>query len=571
MKRMLTMVLIFVIMLMMLPVGVRADSGVTSMSYTAIVSSDGSCEVTIMTTLALDARVEELEFPVPEGARDVALDRDPVRTKRSGQVRTVDLSDRVEGLVGEFTFRIDYELDNVLTGKGEKQVTMDLPMLSGFAYPVEELEFTVTLPGNVPGKPGFSSGYHQDNIELDLEYTVDGAIISGKTLKSLKDQETLTMSMKLDSAMFPDAPIEVTNAAFDDIVMIVCGALALLYWILFLRNGPVRRKLTATPPDGFSAGEIGSVVALQGANLHLMVFTWARLGYILIQLDRNSRVLLHKRMDMGNERSGFEQKLYKALFGKNHTVDTTSYRYAALCKKARRMSPEARSLLSKSSGNPMLFRLLGLGVSTFAGVAIGISVGAGAIAQWFWVLVFAVAALASGWYIQKWAEGLLLQNKRSVLIGLLLSVLWILIGILGAQIVAGIVLALSQLLVGLMAAYGGRHTKQGRQVQCQVAGLRHFLKTITPQQRKQITLQDPEYFHNMAPYALALGVDRVFAKRFGREKIDPCPYLTTGMDGHRSTVEWCELFRRALEAMETRSKRLLAEKFVRIIENIRKP
>ena len=219
----------------------------------------------------------------------------------------------------------------------------------------------------------------------------------------------------------------------------------------------------------------------------------------------------------------------------------------------------------------MIFRYLGLGVALFAGIAMGIAIGAGAIVQWLWVVMMAVAALVSGWYMQRWAEGILLQNKRALWLGLLMGVLWILIGILAAQIIVGIVLALSQLLAGLMASFGGRHTKQGRQVQGQVAGLRHVLKTISPDQRKRITNQDPEYFHNMAPYALALGVDRAFAKRFGREKLDPCPYLTTGMDGHRSAAEWSDLFRRALDAMESRSKRLFLEKIVRIIENIRKP
>jgi len=371
--------------------------------------------------------------------------------------------------------------------------------------------------------------------------------------------------------MFPDAPIEITDAAFDDIMMIVSGALALVYWIFFLRCGPLRRREANRPPEGFGAGEAGTLLTLRGMDLNLQIFTWARLGYILIQLDRNSRVLLHKRMVMGNERSVFEQKLFKSLFGRGQTVDTTSYRYAALCKKSRRISPEARSLISRKSGNPMLFKYLTLGVALFAGIAIGISVGAGAIAQWFWVIVFGAGGLASGWFIQKWAEGLLLQDKSPLWLGVILSAAWILIGLLAGEIVIGLILSLSQLLAGLMTSFGGRRTQQGRQIQGQVAGLRRYLKTISQEQRRQICLLEPDYFHNMAPYALALGVDKAFAKRFLKEKIDPCPYLTTGMDGHRTAGEWSELFRRALEVMSARERRLPLEKLIRVIESIRKP
>lgn len=570
MRKSLIAILIMAIILMICT-GAGAESGVTSMKYTAVVSSDGGCEVTMLTTLNLESRVDGLTFPIPADARDVSVNGDRVRTQKSGNIRVIDLSSTVRDLVGQFTFRVDYELEDVIVEDNPKQYVLELPMLLPFDYSIETLELSVTLPGNVPGKPSFTSGYHQTSIEQNLEYTIDGAVITAKSLKSLKDQESLTMTLSVDAAMFPDAPVEITDAAFDDIMMIICGVLALLYWILFLRCGPLRRKDATRPPEGFGAGEAGTLLTLRGTDLNLQVFSWAKLGYILIQLDRNSRVLLHKRMEMGNERSVFEQKLFKKLFSKSRSVDTTTYRYAALCKKARRISPEARSLISKKSGNPMLFKYLTVGVALFAGIAIGIAVGAGAIAQWFWVVVFGAGGLVSGWYIQKWGEGLLLQDKSPLWLGVMLAAVWILIGLLAGEVATGLILSLSQLLAGLMTSFGGRRTHQGKLIQGQVVGLRRYLKTMSPQQRQQICQLEPDYFHNMAPYALALGVDRSFAKRFGKEKIDPCPYLTTGMDGHRTAGEWSELFRRALEAMSARERRLPMEKLIRIIESIRKP
>ena len=49
----------------------------------------------------------------------------------------------------------------------------------------------------------------------------------------------------------------------------------------------------------------GSRLTFTGADLTMMVFSWAQLGYLVIHLDDNGRVMLHKRMDMGNERSSF--------------------------------------------------------------------------------------------------------------------------------------------------------------------------------------------------------------------------------------------------------------------------
>ena len=558
------------VMVFVLATSVSAESGATKMNYYATIASDGSCEVTITTTLRLDQRVDSLTFPVPEDAQDVTLNGDRVRTQKVGEVRVIDMRNFVKELVGEFTFTVNYELANVIVREGNK-MTLVLPMLSGFGYRVNQLEFSITMPGNISGKPSFSSGYHQTSIEQSLVSKVDGAMITGSSTKSLKDQETLTMTLGVNDKLFPHAPVQISNAAFDDIAMGICAGLALIYWLIFLRALPPRRKISPLPPDGYSAGEIGSVITLRGADLHLLVFSWAQLGYVLIQLDRNSRVLLHKRRDMGNERSLSEQKLFNALFKKGYTVDTTSYRYAILYRKANKLSKDAQALVVPGSGNPLLFRVLGAGITLFGGIAIGIALGAGAVMQWFWVVVLAAAGLASGWQIQKWAEGLVLQNKRPMWIGLALSVLWIVLSIIAGCVWVGVLMILAQLVVGLMTTFGGRRTPMGKQMQTQGLGFRRYLRTVSSEQLRRINRNEPEYFHNMIPYALALGVDKTFAKHFGKEKLDPCPYLTTGMDGHRTAGEWSELYRRALDAMDDRNRRLPFEKLIRIIENIRKP
>ena len=103
--------------------------------------------------------------------------------------------------------------------------------------------------------------------------------------------------------------------------IIAFAVLALLYWILTLRTWPVFRMQTTTPPEGITAGELGCRLTLSGGDLTMMVFSWAQLGYLYIALDDRGRVLLHKRMDMGNERSKFENSIYKMLFSNRSTVD----------------------------------------------------------------------------------------------------------------------------------------------------------------------------------------------------------------------------------------------------------
>jgi hypothetical protein len=550
--------LVFIISLMLilaLAVSASADTAASKLVIQAVVNADGSCQVTQTLTVRLEHANEELLFPVPTEAQHIRLGSGRVRTRSSNGVLYVDLSSG-GSIAGEPTFVISYTLDNVLQTTETDTLQVQLPLMSGFNHPVERLEFTVTLPGEVTAKPAFSSGYHQSSIEQELAATYSGFLVSGNSLKTLKDHETLSMTLDVDKTMFAHAPILLTDTSFDDYAMAVCGILAFLYWLIFLRCAPILPEKTTTPPAGYSAGEMGSVLTMQGAKVNMIVLTWAQLGYILIQLDRNQRVILHKRMEMGNERSAFEQKCFQNLFAGKREVDTTSHRYAAFCSKMEVLSSNVRPLLKKSSGNPRIFRLLSAGIGLFGGFALGVALGAGAWLQWFLAVILGIAGGISAWHMQTWADSLFLLDKSKVWSALAQLAVWVLLGVISNVALVGILVPLSQLLAGLMVSFGGRRTEDGRHAAAQVLGLRKHLSTADKNELTRILMQDPEYFHTMAPYALALGVDWAFSRQAGGSKLPQCTYLTTGMDGDMTPAEWLQLLRSTARSLDERKRRM---------------
>jgi hypothetical protein len=74
---------------------------------------------------------------------------------------------------------------------------------------------------------------------------------------------------------------------------------------------------------------------------------------------------------------------------------------------------------------------------------------------------------------------------------------------------------------------------------------------------------NPSYYYTLAPYALAFGVDKVFAKGFGGMRLSGCPYLTTGMDGHLTASDWSKLLHRAVNILDERQKRLPLEQLLK--------
>jgi len=126
------------------------------------------------------------------------------------------------------------------------------------------------------------------------------------------------------------------------------------------------------------------------------------------------------------------------------------------------------------------------------------------------------------------------------------------------------------LVAGIFLAWGGRRTPLGRQTLAQVQGLKHYLRTADKTQLQRICESDPDYFFRLAPSAMALGLDKSFASRFGNKKLDRCPYLITGMDGQLSAQQWSKLLRRTLDAMNDRAEKLPLERFFGILHSIMK-
>lgn len=226
-----------------LPASAADNTRAYSVNIFATVSSDGSCDVTSTVTLHVESPQEKLVFPVPAAASNVTLNGSPVLTEKTEQARLVNINKILGGMTGDFSFTVSYAIhsavDHIEVEDADttvKKLQLELPMLAGFAYPIDELQFSINMPGMVDQVPNFISGYHQANIEKDLTYSISGGNIAGRSWTALKDHETLKMVLTVNEEMFPQTRAELPQADTVQTLMWICAGLALLYWILFLRN-----------------------------------------------------------------------------------------------------------------------------------------------------------------------------------------------------------------------------------------------------------------------------------------------------------------------------------------------
>ena len=539
---------------------VYAENTASYINNITTVTADGGCSVTLQVTVHVENTKDNLTFPLPLKAKNITLNGSSVKTYKSGGVMNVDISGVCGSYVGDVTLQFSYTLDDIVT-YADEVMTLEMPILCGFEFPVTALEFVITMPGEVTTRPYFTGGYRQSTMESIMTTAVKGNLISGSINAALDDYETITLTMTVNEEMFPGVSTYQREGNPELIPMGILAGLAIIYWLITLRGFPKLRSRRSTPPEGVNAGELGCRLTFTGADLTMMVIHWAQMGYILIHQEKNGRVLLYKRMDMGNERSLFEVKTFKTLFGTKRVVDGTGFQYARLRQKIKRQIPGERAMCTSSSGNMKLFRYMFCAVHMLCGVCYAMNMTNIEILQILLSCVLVILGAFDAWLIQKGMYRLHLSYKKSLYGAAIMSGLWLLIGLIAGVFWIGLLTVAVQMLAGFAAAYGGKRSAMGQQNAQNIISFRNYLKNMTKEEFQRLRKGDPEAFYSIMPYALALDVEKRFAAYFGSKKLPPCPYLVTDRHDRRTAALWAQTMRDVATRLDTRFMQLEMERF----------
>lgn len=532
--------------------GSIAVGSVASSANTVVnVESDGSCSVNLHFNVRMKEDIRKLTLPLPADARNVRLNGSLVAPSSSGGQLRLDLS---EYAAGSQSLDISYELKDIITGDAEI-LNVSVPLLTGLNIPIESYSFKVVMPGEVRYTPGFSSGYHGANVGAILNMQVKGTTISGTCAQRLNDHETLTMTYRGDCAMFPDYTPPQPLLGGWDTALVALIFISIVYYLAALMPRVTRKMRTFTPPEGLTAGDVGTCLTGCGVDLTMMVFSWAQMGYLVVQMDRRGRVRLRKLMDMGSERPEWENRCFRQLFDGRQVVEASSYHYARLHRKMAKKSPLLRQIYRSRTGNPQIVRIIGLVAGCVGGVLMSLQVYTASVWTVLLALVMAAACGGLSYMIHFGSSCIPMGNRRSLWISLLCAGVWLVLGLLTNSLLLALGLVAYEWVLGLAAAVGGRRSEMGLQYVAQIRGLRAHLTNGSVFDMQQCQEKNPAYFVDLLPYALALGVENPFARRFGRTTLCECEYVAAPGAMERTPAQWAVLLRQMANCLNRRQQR----------------
>lgn len=523
---------------------VSAGGGViTSYEMTATVGSQGLAQVSAVVNLHLTESATELVVPLGKNASNCVINGVRVSVRKVNGAPAVVLRNET-GFLGDLQINMTYQLGKCVTNKG----VLELPVLaSSYAYPISSLSFHVTMPGEFGPGPTFQSGYLGEDVDNYLDVQVDGPVIHGKLLEPMRDHDSLTLFLETPEAMFARQADGGTLLGRCQTCVAIFGGLMLLYWFLRLRWKPVWPGFQYTPPLGETAGESGSLLTGGNLSFSLMVVSWAQMGYLTIVKDRD--VTLYRRMEMGNERSELEIRAFRRLFHRNRPVSATGGEFQRLRQDMDSRPVRAHGMWDAQSGNPVILR----GLGALSGLCAALGLGDCALpvmqARFLPLILFGFFGLWAGWTIQGGVHGAWGRDRRPVIRGALAGILFLILGVTAGQPVLAIMCVLLEVLGGLATSFGGRRTENGRRLVQGELGLRRFLRRGYQEQHQSAQHKNPSYYYDLAPYALALGVDGAFARKFEKMELPPCAYLRSRTSGGQAK-DFQKVLRETVDLMD---------------------
>lgn len=543
--------------LLALPASAAVDSTVSSASTEVHVGSDGSCTVDMHFSFKIRDDKLTLELLLPANAKNVRVNgslKTPASTADGLKLTFSDFSDG--------SLDIGFRLENAVTQDGDV-LTLEAPLLTGLNLPIEKFAFSVSFPSEPTQRPSFVSGYSGADIASAIALKTRGSTVSGSCDARLNDRETLVVRYRGDREMFSDFRADTRLLDGWQLLLTLLFVAAAGYYLVALLPRIPKKVRAVSPPEGLGAGDIGTCLTGCGTDLTMMVFSWAELGYLSIRMDKRGRVRLQKRMDMGTERSEFENKAFRALFERHGAVDGSSMHYALLYRRIAKKSPLLRQIYRSRSGNPQIVRILGVAAGAVCGVLLSRRTYTAGVGTVLLALLLAAVCGALSHLIHYGSRCIPLGNKRALWIGGAAAIAWLLLGVLLDALVLSALMVLAQVLLGLLAALGGRRSAVGEEYLAQIRGLRAHLTHGSLFDMQQCSEKNPNYFFDLMPYALALGVEQSFARRFGKIRLSECAYLDTAQEQALGATQWASLLRQVADCLNRRQRRLRFESFLR--------
>ncbi len=504
-----------------------ASDEVTKMEAQITVNDNGTCQVTVTAEVRFSTRPTTFRLPLGADAGHISASGASYRTRTMDGVKCVIFENK-SGFNGTQTFQCSYSLPCTMWETSSGQHFRAMLPAQGMDLPINRFSMTIDFPTDITAFPQWSSAYYGDVIDNYLTIQIKENTVTAKSNIVFRDHETLSMELAFAPATFTLWHLAEQTVSFDRLAFFLLYLACIVYWFVALRKRRVRSKSDPLFHFQSSAGEVPCQLYCTKADMVGIIAHWGNLGYILLRRNKRGVFRLEKQMDMGNERSTAERRLFHSIFRSTDSVEVPGNRFFAAvdAEGSVLIAHWKRRMFQQKDGKPKILLRLSLAVGLILSLMIFDILLSATPGRWFWLVVLPLLSLPLHWVIQQMIPRFY-RPERWLFVGLgAVSIL--ILYLLAVPAECGVYLffhILLQLGVGYATRFGGQRTLPGIEQSQELLRLRKFVLRSDRNSASQCVRSDSQYFYRLLPYAEIMGVGKRFHKHFGAATTESCPWL----------------------------------------------
>lgn len=455
------------------------------------------------------------------------------------------------------TFRVG-SADTMVTGRQEYRLQYDYTIgddrnkeydevylnLVGIGWQcgIDTFSFTFHLPASVDAsKVWVTYGREGSTERLVPQVSSDGKTITG-TCDGLGLGKGLTIRIELPNGYFSEVVPEADRSLLLSILALALGLGALVAsYGIYNKHG--RDKMVVpvvrfSPPEGLTPMEVGYLAdgSVDPKDLTSMLFYWADKGYLTIADEGKGNYTFTKLKDI-DEGDEAERSFFDGFFGcgldgvvTSKHIDQNAFSRATekTKEKVKKGFSGKRALLDqRAESKKIIVYLLGI-IPLLLGALSATIASVGVTFVLMLLLGIAVMAVSNLLFSNLLTYGAMRKMGSKIMKWILLLFCNLVVFYIDYALCVGAIGILTgfetfacclccSLLPSVIACIGGatrKRSEYGTRMWEETLGFREFIDKVEMDKLKLMIDQDPEIFYHVLGYAIVLGLEEKWAKKF---------------------------------------------------------
>lgn len=436
---------------------------------------------------------------------------------------------------GTYTTSISY----TVTPKVEADIYLSL--LPTLEAPITQINLTVVGGDVALPAPSVTTGRMEDEDFGIYEVEQMGSAYSVKTNTTVYPSEQFLVTFDIPKSAF-HRPLPTSVYA----LLIVSGILVLISFVIFMlvgRDDKIIPVVEVYPPDHLNAPEIGYIVdnKTDAQEVTNIIYNWAAGGYLQIVEEGDKNLRLRKLRDMNGDEQAYEKTLFNSMFayGTGNEVTASQLKnkfYSSLGSAAKSVEKKYQKAPTNLYEKNRVYQTI-IMVMAFAPI-VGLVVvltkvlGFGSLPSIYSIIIpfFIIYILVGSLrniFSQKISFSMILILFINSLLPMLLfgyvfmrtsSLLEIDFGIPLWPILFTVACTAIMIVLSWLTK---KRSAYGTQMIGRVRGFKGFLQVAEKSRLEMLLEENPDYFYDILPYALVLGVSKQWMDKFADLALPP--------------------------------------------------